>query len=198
MFYGWNIAIILLHIKSDIGGKMDDILQKIDSEKDFFKKILGKLPGFNGYFERRERRAADKLLRESIADKFDSLWGRISTIQKDAISNGDIELIDDLESSALKIRQFIDRIRTASYGYAGFFDAIQVRTDELDKIYQYDYQLLAMEEEVGRAIDNVESSMGTNGLAAAIRHLTQLSQDCIDAFEKRKEVILVMSGSETK
>ena len=177
---------------------MDDILQKIDSEKDFFKKILGKLPGFSGYFERRERRAADKLLRESIADKFESLWGRISTLQKDAISSGNIELIDDLEASALKLRQFIDRIRTASYGYAGFFDAVQVRTEELDQIYQYDFKLLVMEEEVGRAIDNVESSMGTDGLAAAIRHLTQLSQDCIDAFEKRKEVILSLSASETK
>lgn len=177
---------------------MDDILQKLDSEKDFFKKILGKLPGFSGYFERRERRAADKLLRESIADKFDSLWERISALQRDAISNGDIEMIDDLEASALKIRQFVDRIRTASYGYAGFFDAIQVRTEELDQIYQYDYQLIAMEDEVGRAIDNVESSMGTDGLPAAIRHLTQLSQGCIDAFEKRKEVILGVSGSETK
>ncbi len=177
---------------------MDDILQKLDSEKDIFKKILGKLPGFSGYFERRERRAADKLLRESIADKFDSLWGRISTLQREAISNGNIDLIDDLEASALKLRQFIDRIRTASYGYAGFFDAVQVRTEELDQIYQYDYQLLAMEEEVGRAIDNVASSMGTDGLAAAIRHLTQLSQDCIDAFEKRKEVILSFPEDETK
>ena len=177
---------------------MDDILHKIDSEKDFFNKILGKLPGFSGYFERRERRAADKLLRESIAEKFDTLWGRISALQRDAISNGNIDLIDDMEASALKLRQFIDRIRTASYGYAGFFDAVKVRTEELDQIYQYDLQLLTYEEEVSRAIDNVETSMGTDGLAAAIRHLTKLSQDCIDAFEKRKEVILGFSDSETK
>jgi hypothetical protein len=177
---------------------MDDIQQKIDSENDFFKKILGKVPGFKGYFERRDRRAADKLLRERIAEKFDALWKRISTIQKEAISNSQIELIDDLEASALKLRQFIDRVRTASYGYAGFFDAIQVRTEELDQIYQYDSQLLSLEDEVSRAIDNVESSMGTDGLAASIRHLTQLSQDCVDAFEKRKEAILGMTGTDVK
>jgi hypothetical protein len=49
---------------------------------------------------------------------------------------------------------------------------------------------------VSRAIDNVESSLGTDGSAASIRHLTQLSQDCIDAFDKRKEVILGMAGTE--
>jgi len=171
---------------------MNDILQRVSSEKDFFKKILEKVPGFQGYVERSERRQADKLLRESIAESFDSLWGRISALQRQAISDGNIEMIDDLEAPALKLRQFIDRIRTASYGYAGFFDSIKVRTEELDEIYRYDYALLASEAEVGRAIDNVESSMGTDGLPAALRHLTQLAQDSLDAFEKRKEVIIQM------
>jgi hypothetical protein len=175
---------------------MNDILQRVSSEKDFFKKILEKVPGFNGYVERSERRQADKLVRESIADRFDSLWGRISALQRQAISDGNIELIDDLEAPALKLRQFVDRIRTASYGYAGFFDSIKVRTEELDEIYQYDYALLASEEEVGRAIDNVESSMGTDGLPAALRHLTQLAQDCLDAFEKRKEVVIQMTETQ--
>lgn len=175
---------------------MNDILQRVSSEKDFFKKILEKVPGFKGYVERSERRQADKLLRESIADRFDALWGRISALQRQAISDGNIELIDDLEAPALKLRQFIDRIRTASYGYASFFDAIKVRTEELDEIYQYDYALLATEEEVGLAIDNVESSMGTDGLPAALRHLTKLAQDCLDAFEKRKEVVIQMTETQ--
>lgn len=172
---------------------MNDILQRISSEKDFFKKILEKIPGFNGYVERSERRSADKLLRESIADRFDTLWGRISALQRQAISDGNIEIIDELEAPALKLRQFIDRIRTASYGYAGFFDAIKVKTEELDVLYKFDYTLLAMEEEASRAIDNIETSLGTDGLPAAIRHLTQLAQDLIDSFEKRKEVIVNMS-----
>lgn len=175
---------------------MNDILQRISSEEDFFKKILSKIPGFNGYVERSERRSADKLLRESIADKFDALWGRISSIQRQAISEGNIEMIDDLEAPALKLRQFVDRIRTASYGYAGFFDAIKVKTEELDQIYQYDYQLLAKEEEVSGAVDNLESSLGTDGLPAAVKHLTKLAQDCIDAYENRKEVIVNMIDTE--
>jgi hypothetical protein len=175
---------------------MNDILQRVSSEKDFFKKILEKVPGFTGYVERSERRQADKLLRESIADRFDALWGKISALQRQAISDGNIDLIDDLEAPALKIRQFVDRIRTASYGYAGFFDSIKVRTEELDEIYQYDYALLASEDEVARAIDNVESSMDTDGMPAALRHLTQLAQDCLDAFEKRREVVIHMTETQ--
>jgi hypothetical protein len=175
---------------------MDDILERVTGESDFIKKILGKLPGFQGYVEREDRRNADKLLRESIADRFENLWRRISSLQKEAISNGEIEKVDDLESSAIKLRQFIDRIRNASYGYAGFFDVIKVNTEELNAIYQYDLQMLELEDEISRAVDNVETSFGTDGLPAAIRHLTTLSQSCLDIFNQRKEVIVKMGESE--
>lgn len=174
---------------------MDDFLQRVSGQEDFFKKILPKLPGFKGYIEREDRRAADKLLRESIADRFESLWGRISDLQKDAIAGGNLEIVDDLESAAIKIRQFIDRVRTASYGYAGFFDPIKIKTDELDQIYQYDFQLLSMEDEVSNGIDNVSASFGTDGLPASIRHLTTVAQNCLDSFDRRKEVIIHMSES---
>jgi hypothetical protein len=174
---------------------MNDILQRVTGEQDFFKKILAKIPGFKGYVDREDRRAADKLLRETIANQFETLWGRISELQREAISNGDLEKIDDLESASLKIRQFIDRVRTASYGYAGFFDAIKVNTEELDQIYQFDSQLLDLEAEISNALDNVEASFGTEGLPAAVRNLVTLSQNCVDAFDKRKDVIVQMAGS---
>jgi len=175
---------------------MNDILKRVKGESDLIKKILSKLPGFRGYVEREDRRNADKLLRESIAERFENLWRRISSLQKEAISKGEIEKIDNLESSAIKLRQFIDRVKTASYGYAGFFDVIKVNTGELNAIYQYDLRMLELEDEISRAIDNIETSFGTDGLPAAIRHLTTLSQNCLDIFNQRKEVIVKMGEPE--
>jgi len=173
---------------------MSDILEKVSGNEDFIRKIFSKIPAFRGYFEREDRRAADKILREAIADRFEALWGRISSMQRDVIAEGQIELIDDLESSAIKIRQFIDRIRTASYGYAGFFDAVRINKEELDQIYQYDLELLDLEDAISNAIDNISSSFGTEGLPAAVRHLSTLSQNCLDAFNKREETIMNMSS----
>ena len=173
---------------------MGDILDRVSGEEDFLTKIGKKIPGFKGYINRTERREADKLLREKIAERFESLWNRISDLQKEMISGGNIEMVDDLESSAIKLRQFIDRIRHASYGYAGFFDAIKVNEEELDAIYQYDIQMLALEDEVSRGIENVEASMGAEGFPAVVRHLNTLSQNCLDAFDKRKEVIVAMEN----
>jgi hypothetical protein len=168
---------------------MSDIFERVAGEQDFFKKILGKIPGFKGYIERGNRRMSDKLLRETIADEFETLYQRVSSLQRDLISQGEIGYIDDLEAAALKLRQFIDRVRTASYGYAGLFDAIKINEEELEQVYQYDYALLALADEVSAAIDNVETSIGTEGLDAAIRHLTSVSQQCVDAFNKRSQVM---------
>ena len=169
---------------------MSDILGRIREEQDVFGKPLGKLPGFNGYFDREQRRMADKLLRETVAARYEEQWRRISSLQRDLISQGGLAYVDDLEGAAIKLRQFIDRIRTATYGYAGFFDAVKVNSEELEKLYQYDLWLLSLVDEVARAIDNVEASLGTDGLPASIRHLTGLAQSSIEAFQKRSEAIL--------
>jgi hypothetical protein len=169
---------------------MSDLFNQVTDGQDPISKILQKVPGFSGYMERQNRRASDKLLRGIVADQFEEQWQRISALQRDLISGGGIDFIDDLESAAIKIRQFVDRIRTATYGYSGMFDAAKVNQEELEKLYNYDLVLLKMVDEIARAIDNVEASIGSDGLSAAIRNLTSLAQDCVVAFNQRSEVIL--------
>jgi hypothetical protein len=176
---------------------MSDLFDRVTDNQNFFQKLLAKIPGFKGYFEKSNRRAADKLLRTTVANRFEEQWQRISSVQRDLISQGGIAYISSLESAAIKLRQFIDRVRTASYGYAGFFSAVKVNEDELAAVYQYDLALLESADEVSRAIDNVEASIGTDGLKAAIRHLTTIAQQCVEAFNKRSEVMIGGAGGST-
>lgn len=169
---------------------MSDLFNQITDDQDIIRKLLSKIPGFKGYVERENRRAADKILREAIADRYEELWKRVSSLQTDLISTGGLEFIDDIERAAIKIRQFIDRIRHASYGYSPFFNATKVNEEELAKVYEYDLALLENYDVLSRAVDNIETSFGTDGLPAAIRHLTTLSQQTIDVFNRRSEVLM--------
>jgi hypothetical protein len=177
---------------------MSDLFNKVTGDQDIFTKLLSKIPGFSGYIERESRRASDKLLRETVASHFEQLWQRISSLQRDLASQGSIEYLDDLESGAIKLRQFIDRIRTATYGYSGFFDPIKINQEELSQVYQYDYSLLQLEDVVSRAIDNIETSMGTDGIPAAIRNLVKSAQQCVDALDKRTEAMIGVSSNESQ
>jgi len=169
---------------------MSDLFDKVTGQMDVFKKLASYIPGFNGYIERQNRRAADKLLRESVADRFEELWKRTSNIQTDMVNAGMIELMDDMEQAAIQLRTFADKVRTASYGYSGFFDAVKINESELTQLYQFDLAFFDVADQIGRALDNVEASMGdAEGLKAAIRNLTGLSREAVTTFNRRYEMI---------
>lgn len=169
---------------------MDQLQGKIGGDLDPFKKILGKIPGFSGYVERQKRRDSDKMLREIVASRFEDQWQRVSALQRDFISQGEITYVDDLEAAAIKLRTFADRVRRATRGYSGLFDAVKINEEELAMLYQYDSALLDLADDVAHAIDNIEVSVGTDGLPAAIRNLVSKSRECVEVFDKREEVFL--------
>jgi hypothetical protein len=102
---------------------------------DLITKIASKIPGFKGYLERQTRRDSDKLVRDTIFDRFRELEGRVSRLQRDLINQGQIAYVDDLEATAIQLRTFADRVHTAPRGYAGLFDAVKVNEEELTKLY---------------------------------------------------------------
>jgi hypothetical protein len=173
---------------------VSDPLGKITEGEDLIGKVRNFLSGFVGYFDRENRREADKMLRETIAQRYEEQWSRISELQRQLISEGQLEMVDDLEASAIKLRAFVDRVKGASYGYAGFFDAVRIHSDELAKVYEYDIALLEGVDNIANAVDNVAASIGSDGLPAAIRHLISLSQEAIDVYNRRDEVILTTSA----
>ena len=168
----------------------DQVYQNVTSSMDIFKKIGSKIPGFKGYVERQNRRDSDKLIRDTIYRRFREFEGRVSDLQVEFVNQGEIKYTDDLEKAALRLRTFADRVRTAPRGYSSLFEAVKINEEELAKLYEYDATLLDKSEEIGRAIDNVQASIGTDGLPAAIRNLQTLSKDCVNAYERRQEVVV--------
>ena len=172
-----------------MGELEDDLYAKVTEDLDPFKKILSKVPGFGGYVERQSRRDADKLLRDTLAKRFYELEQRVSSLQREFIRQGEISYVDDLEAAAIKLRTFVDRVRSAARGYSGLFDAVKINEAELARLYQYDAAMLDLEDEVSRAIDHVAASVGTDGLSAAIRNLEGVARRCVEVFDRREEVV---------
>jgi len=169
---------------------MDDFFQKVTNMQDPFSKLVSHIPGFSGYIERQNRRDADKLLRDTVARRFEEQWKRVSQLQSDLVSNGMIAYVDDLEKAALKLRTFIDKLTTAPRGYSGLFDAVKINEKELESIYQFDAAFFDLAEQIGRAVDNVEQTLSDEtGLPAAIRNVTALARLAVETYEKRSEVV---------
>jgi len=167
---------------------MSDMMSKVSGQMDPFKKLVSFIPGFRGYVERQNRRDADKLVRETVARRFEELWKRASNLQAELVAQRKIELVDDMEKASIQLRTFIDKIATAARGYAGMFDAIKINEAELAQLYTFDAAFFDLAEQIGRALDNVEASLGDDaGLPAAIRNLTSLGRQAVETFNRRTE-----------
>ena len=169
---------------------MSDFFEKVSSQIDPFKKLGSYIPGFSGYIERQNRRDADKLLRETVARRFEEQWSRTSNLQVELVSSGMIKYVDVMEKAASVLRTFIDKISTAARGYSGLFDAVKINEKELEAIYQFDAAFFDLGDQISSALNNVEASLGDEAaLPAAIRNLTTLARLAVETFERRSEIV---------
>lgn len=169
---------------------MTDMYQNVSDQMDPLTKLVALVPGFNGYVKRENRRAADKLIREAIANSFETQWRRLSNLQVDLVSAGKIELVDDIEKASIQLRTFVDKIRTAPRGYAGVFDAVKINEKELEQLYNFDLAFFDLSTNIGHGIDNVEASLADDAaLPAAIRNITTLARQAVETYNQRNEAV---------
>jgi hypothetical protein len=169
---------------------MDQFFEKVTSQQDPFKKLASYIPGFSGYVNRQNRRDADKILRDTVARRFEEQWKRSSQLQSDLVSSGMIEYVDDMEKASLQLRTFIDKITTAPRGYSGLFDAVKINEPELLALYQFDAAFFDLAEQIGRGLDNVEASLAEEAaLPAAIRNVISLARLAVETYNRRMEAV---------
>lgn len=168
-----------------------DLLATVESSLGGFEKLMRKIPGYHGYKEKELRREADKLLRLELASQLDDQRKRLAELQGELISQAKIEFVDDLERAVMKLQLLIDRVKTASYGYAGLFDAVKVKEEQLDALYEFDNKMLDFVDDVASDIDRVASAISEDeGIGSAISVLVGTVADANQAFGHREEAIL--------
>ena len=169
---------------------MGDILEKVKEGRTGLEKLTDFIPGWKGYQERQTSRNADQLLRQTLADKLAMQRRRLDTAQKDLISHGKLDLLDDIGSAVTQLQTFMDRVRLASYGYSGLFDAAKVNEAELEQMYNFDKALIEYVERLDAANDRLRDAIPTSeGLVETIRIVQDICREANDTFDQREHLI---------
>ena len=170
---------------------MDDIYEKVESERNALEKVINAIPGWSGYQKRQKRRDADRLLRETLATKLQEQRQRLDAAQRKLIATGRLDLVDDVESSVTQLKTFTDRIRFASYGYAGLFDAVKVEEEELKQLYDFDAALIDYAERLDTANDHLRTAISEGeGLEETIEIIQEIVREANTTFDRREHLIL--------
>jgi hypothetical protein len=168
-----------------------DIFGKVKDSRNLIEKLGSIIPGWKGYQERQERRKADQLMRQTLAEKMAAQRKRLDVAQQELINSGKIDLVDDVGRAVTQLQTFIDRARLASYGYSGMFDAVKINQDELEQMYNFDLALFEYVDRLNTANDRLREAVETGeGLKEVIRIVQDICREANGTFDEREHVIL--------
>lgn len=137
----------------------DQFVEQAKASMGALERLFKGLPGISGYVDKELRRDADKRLRELIAGQLNEQKQQLVLLQKQLLSSGGLRGLADIEGVIQKLQTLTDRIRTASYGYAGLFDAVKIGEAQLTALHQFDTGLATEVAKISEAVARLQSAV---------------------------------------
>ena len=174
-------------------GEKKDVYSKAKGDMRLSERILAAIPGFHGYKEKELRRESDKLIRNHLYRKLRGMKNDLRTVSQKLADRRWLDVLQDIDRLVAKVERVSQKVNHASYGYAGFFDIVKVKEDNLDRMIEFDNNLIGDVDSLTADVDAFRAEV-TNGEAKNAKERIQSIVDKLDSFEetldKRQEVIL--------
>ena len=170
-----------------------DVYAKAKDQMRLSERILGAIPGFHGYKEKELRRESDKLVRNHLYLKLSGMKNDLRTVSQKLSDRRWLDVLQDIDRLIAKVERVSQKVNHASYGYAGFFDIVKVKEENLDRMIEFDNNLVADVDSLTADVDAFKAEV-TKGEAKNAKERIQNLVDKLESFEetldKRQEVIL--------
>jgi hypothetical protein len=170
---------------------MTDLYTRIVSQRHGLEKIVSKIPGFRGYAEMNARREADRQIRNHIVGLQKQEMQRLIAVERKKVGAGDLGFAMRTKSLKTQFQVLIDKVNTAMPGYSGFYAAIKVGPEELEKIYAFDVAQLQYVDDIRDGITALESATtDADAVEKGVVHLEAVVAEAANAFGLRDNVVL--------
>ena len=171
----------------------NDVYSDVKGQMRLSERIAAFIPGFHGYKEKELRRESDKLIRNHLYLKLSIEKTDLREISQKLADRRYFDILTDMDRLLAKMDRVVEKVNHASYGYSGFFDAAKVKEDSLDRMIDFDNQLMdgvnALTTEIDAFKADLASGVTTN-LKTRVQNVTDKLESLEDTFDKRNEVIL--------
>ncbi len=174
-------------------GEKKDVYEKAKKEMRLSERILAAIPGFRGYKEKELRRESDRLIRDQLYRRLSKTKSDVRTVFQKLSDHRAFEVLTDMDRLVARFDRVSEKVNHASYGYAGFFDVVKIDEEKLDRMIDFDNQLIDDVEKIIESVATFKSEVTRQDLRNAkerVQSLGETLQSFEDAFDKRKEVIL--------
>lgn len=167
-------------------------LQRIKEDEKLLEKIMLIVPGFSGYKEREQRREADKIIRNFLYSKLQEARNELQDIYVALAESKIPDSLHPIDQLMAMFDRVSERVNHASYGYAGFFDAIKIDQDDLDRMITFDTQLVDGAKGLAQSVSDFKGQVRArkfDNLQAYEDELRKNVGDFEKTFDERNSVI---------
>lgn len=168
----------------------DSMSSKTTDTRNWIERLSSKIPGYSGYVDRERRRDIDKLHREHLADRLRGLKTPLTDVMRELTNTGRLFEVGPVDAAIKKLDHLENRVRFASYGYAGFFDVVKIEEAQLDSIYKFDLALVEHVDKIEAKLSELKTKAATSdGLKGACGELTAEIDQAGRVFDERYKAI---------
>jgi len=166
--------------------------EKAKEEMRLSERILAALPGFRGYKEKELRRESDRLIRNHLYQRLMEARKDLKEVFQKLSDSRIHEVLNDMDRFLMRFDRVSEKINHASYGYAGFFNIVKVDEEKLDKMIEFDQNLLGDTEKIVEEVDTFKKEVTKQKFEKVPDHISNLSdllETLEETFDERDEVI---------
>ncbi|MFQ5999459.1 MAG: hypothetical protein ACE5J6_01640 [Candidatus Bathyarchaeia archaeon] len=169
------------------------LYEKAKEEMTLFERILGELPGFRGYKEKEIRRETDKLIRNHVYQKLTQARKGVKDVFQQLSDRHLHEVLTEMDRLVMLFDRVAEKIHHASYGYAGFFNVLKVQEEKLDKMINFDNELISHVQKILDEATVFKKEAMKGQFEKARQHIDKL-RDSLElleeTFDERGETII--------
>lgn len=169
---------------------MNDLYDQIVNDRGTLRNWMDKIPGLRGYMDKGDRRQADRMIRDYIAEQLQQRVTRLAGMEKQILKAGGMSFMSDTRDAKSKLQTYIDKVKAAAPGYSGFFAAVKVDEAAMDRLYAFDEAQVRYVERLDGLLDALATAVEQGeGIGPAIQAIYDLAQEAIQAFALREDVL---------
>jgi len=169
-----------------------DLREKVEGDRGALKRLQMLIPGFRGYRQGEDIRAADSFLRIQVADKIKNARTTIENARTSLTNSNQFQSLNDLAPIIADLLRLEGQVRFAEQGYTGISPAVRINPMGLDRLYEYDYGFAQAADQLSQTISTLPS-IATGANPTAVAALVETARGQVNqldqAFKARIQVI---------
>jgi len=162
---------------------------QIKKNQSLVERIGLYIPIYRGYKDKNLRRDEDRAVRNEVARVLERVKLDLTTIQRATVN--DFDLLKDTERIRTKADRYYISVKKAVNGYSGFHSAVKILESELDKLIEWDANLIEdainLKNDTARLVKMTDD--GETKLKAPLRDLEISIDKLIEDYNERETVM---------